>query len=251
MTGKGIEVAIERRHVDSAVHDPLTTVDEYRHALAVRRIDDRAQVGPRPEHVRRLRNAYDARAGIDQFVEPAGFERSGIVERKHSQLRPLALAEHLPRNDVRMVLHLGRNHVVALSDEMPAEAVRDQIDRGGRPRREDDLARRAGAYEPADGLACGLVLVGAGLAHVVQSPVHVGIHPAMQPVDLVDHRARLLGRRPAIEVRQRTAVDLAGKDRKVGPYFLYVESHHIRSILAAANSSIVPVSPSTGIFSIT
>ena len=92
MTGKGIEVAIERRHVDSAVHDPLTTVDEYRHALAVRRIDARAQVGPRPEHVRRLRNAYDARAGIDQFVEPAGFERSGIVERKHSQLRPLALA---------------------------------------------------------------------------------------------------------------------------------------------------------------
>ena len=126
---------------------------------------------------------------------------------------------------------------------MPAEAVRDQIDRGGRPRREDDLARRAGTYEPADGLACGLVLVGAGLAHVVQSPMHVGIHPAMQPVDLVDHRARLLGRRPA--------VDLAGKDRKVGPYFLYVESHHIRSILAAANSSIVPVSPSTGIFSIT
>ena len=51
VTGKGIEVAIERRHVDSAVHDPLTTVDEYRHALAVRRIDDRAQVGPRPEHV--------------------------------------------------------------------------------------------------------------------------------------------------------------------------------------------------------
>ena len=34
------------------MHDPLTTVDEYRHALAVRRIDDRAQVGPRPEHVR-------------------------------------------------------------------------------------------------------------------------------------------------------------------------------------------------------
>ncbi len=53
---------------------------------------------------------------------------AGVVARYHAQSGALFLAQHLPRNDVRMVLELREDDLVAGADESATEPVHHQID---------------------------------------------------------------------------------------------------------------------------
>ena len=66
---------------------------------------------------------------------------------------PVALAEQLPRHDVRVVLHRRDEHLVAGADVGVAPGARDQVDALGGVAREDDLAHRPRVDERAHLLA--------------------------------------------------------------------------------------------------
>ena len=251
MPRKRVKITIQCRDVDSAVNNSLTSVDQHRHAAVMRHSDYGRQVGARSEYVGSLRDADDPRAVVDQSGQFLDFEPAVVRERHHAQFRPFPPADQLPRNDVRMMLHLGRDDIVAGSDITLPEAIRHRIDRRRSSSRKHDLARRTGPDKRRDVPPRGLVFVRTGFAHKVQAPVYVGVHLAVQVIDLIDHRIRLLGRSAVIEIDQRLTVNPAGKHRKIGAYFLNIEFHYIRSILSAASRSIRSVRPSTGVRSTT
>ena len=69
-------------------------------------------------------------------------ELARIVDRRHFQHDALFVAQHLPRHDVGVVLHVGDEHLVARRQEGAAVALRHQVDRLGGAAHEHDLARR-------------------------------------------------------------------------------------------------------------
>ena len=150
-----------------------------------------------------------------------------------------------------MVFHLGGHDIVPATDETFAETVSHQIDRSRRPGSEDDFADRSGADIGPHRLAGSLVLLGTPLAHEMEPAMDVGVHFTVETVDRLDHAAGLLGRGAVVEIGQRLAVYRPREQRKIGPYFFYIESHHMLSILADAIASRVSVSPSTGVRPIT
>ena len=91
-------------------------------------------VGPRDEglrvkvdaqHVGDLGDRHQPRAVIEQCVELLELQRPVNVERNDPQLRANALAEHLPRHDIGVVLHLGDDNIIPRVDLRVAPAVSD------------------------------------------------------------------------------------------------------------------------------
>ena len=50
----------------------------------------------------------------------------------------------------------------------------------------------------------------------MQAPVDIGVFVGIGPRHRIDHHLRFLRRGPIVEVDQRLAVHLAGKDREIG-----------------------------------
>ena len=146
-----------------------------------------------------------------------------VGDRNHLELRALLLADELPRDDVRVVLHLGDEHLVALADIRAAERLRDQVDGLGRAAHEDDLARVRRVQELLH-LVAGL-LVGARrpLAQQVHAAMDVGVVLGVAAHHRVDDGLRLLRRGGVVEIDERLAVDLLVQDGEVLPDSLDVE----------------------------
>jgi hypothetical protein len=87
------------------------------------------------EHVRHVHDRDELRPLREQLVEVVEVEAALVVDAHVLEPR----AGELPRHDVRVVLHLGEHHEVALGDVR----ARDEVDRAGRVRRED---RAAGSH---------------------------------------------------------------------------------------------------------
>ena len=105
-----------------------------------------------------------------------------------AQPRAALLAEELPGDDVRVVLHLGDEHLVALAHVLAAPGVGDQVDRLGHVAGED---RGAGlpAHEGGDPLARALEQLGGLARQRVDAAVDVGVGVAVVGVDRPDHLA--------------------------------------------------------------
>jgi len=97
------------------------------------------------------------------------------------------------------------------------EAPRHQVDGLGRAADEDDLPVLARAEEAAHLLPRALELRRRPLGELVQPAVHRGAVVGVEARDGVDHGARLLARRRAVQVDERPAVDRAPEDREVLP----------------------------------
>jgi hypothetical protein len=70
-----------------------------------------------------------------------------VLEHRHVRKLGLAvLAEQLPRDDVRVMLHLGEHDEIAALHVLAAPGIRDEVDRRRRVGREDRLLR--GGSEP-------------------------------------------------------------------------------------------------------
>ena len=64
---------------------------------------------------------------------------AGVVHRRNPQTRALFRAEHLPGNDVGVMLQPGDDDLVVLLNVLPPPALRDQVDRLGGSANKDDL----------------------------------------------------------------------------------------------------------------
>src|SRR5262249_31925751 len=139
----------------------------------------------------------------------------GIADGNDTKLRPLSLAEHLPRHDVRVVLHRRDDDLVAGTDVCRAVGGRNQIDRLGGSAHEHDLAALARIQEAAHQLARIFIHIGRAFAQPVDAAMDVGVLFGVKASDTIDHRIRLLSRRGVVEIDERFASNALPQDRKI------------------------------------
>jgi hypothetical protein len=218
--GEHQEVHTGVLHVDRHLRHGLRGVHEHQRTHLVRTAGDLRDRVDGAEHVRDPGQRDHLGALVDQLVDVRQVELAVVGEAEPPQRRTGALGEELPRHDVRVVLHLGDQHLVALAHaERPAgpgERVGDQVDRLGGVLGEDHLVARRCVEQPGDLVPAALEAgrrLGAQLVHGARD---VGV----VPLEVVDHRVdddlRLLGRVGAVEVDQRVPVGhRAAQDREV------------------------------------
>ena len=210
-----VEVAADRRHVDRDVRHGLRPVDEDERAGLVRLAGHLLDRVDRAQRVRHVGERDQLRLELEQDVEHVLAQDPVVGDRDELEVRVLLLGEDLPRDEVRVVLHLGQDDHVAARDVLPAPRVGDEVDRLGRVAHEHDLVRVLGADERRDLDPRALPGRGRLLGQLVDAAMDVRVVAAVVLVDRVDHDARLLRRRGRVEVHEAMPVDLLVEDREV------------------------------------
>ncbi len=139
VTRPGVEIRIDRAELDLHLRNRLRSVDEQYRTGRVRPTRDLRDPVDRSEHVRDVYDADQLGRSGQKLVERIEVELPVLEYRNVRKLGLAVLAEQLPGDDVRVVLHLGQHHEVAAIDVLASPRVGDQIDRGGGVRREDRL----------------------------------------------------------------------------------------------------------------
>ena len=216
MTGEYVEVDPERGHVERQVRDGLGAVDENQGARSVRtpgHLDDGVDGA---EDVAHMREGHDSRARREQSVEGRQVEVSAVEHGHREEAGAPVPAEHLPRDEIRVMLHLGDDDLVA-GHEGAADRLSHQVHALGGASREDDFLARGRTDESAHGVARALVQLRRLLAERVDGAVHVGVAPLVVAGHRLQDRGRLLARGGGVEEDERPAVDDALEDREIGP----------------------------------
>ena len=113
--------------------------------------------------------------GAHQSLDCLGVHLAARIHGRHHELRAGLLAQHLPGHDVRVMLEMGNEHLIARLEQGTSIALRDQIDGLGRAAHEHDLARRTGVDEARDALACALIQRRRFLAQRMHAAMDVGV----------------------------------------------------------------------------
>src|SRR5262245_9701646 len=218
-----VEVGAEILDVDRHVGHGLGTVDQDEGAGVVGRLDHLLDRVDRAQRVRDVGERDELRLQPEQNLEDVESEAAVVGDRDELEVAVLLLDEELPRDEVRVVLHLGQDDRVAAGDVASAQRVGDEVDRLGRVPGEHDFVGIGRVDEPGDLRPGLLVLGGRFLADRVDPAVDVRVVFAVVVVDGVDDGLRLLRRRGRVEVDEAVAVDLLVEDREVAPEQFRVE----------------------------
>jgi hypothetical protein len=144
----------------------------------------------------------EAGARRQQRLEGGEVEFSGVVGRRDQQLEAEPVAQHLPRYDVRVVLDIADDDLVAGLQVRRPPALGYQVDRLGGAAQEHDLALVGRIEKPPHLLARRLEMVGRALAQLVDAAMHIGVVAAVELGDAVDDLARLLRAGAGIQEHQ-------------------------------------------------
>ena len=136
-------------------------------------------------------------------------------------MRPATLAHHLPRHDIRVVLHRADDDLVASGDEGFASGRCDEVDGLRSTTGEDKPFGRGRSDEVSDTTARSFVVLGRDLAEVVHTTMDVGIGRIIGLLDGLNDAARLLSGRSIVEVNEGLTIDLRCEYRELGSYIFY------------------------------
>ena len=150
----------------------------------------------------------DPGAIVQQAVKGLHVQLTGARDGRGHQARSRLFADHLPGNDVRVVLHPGDEHFVTGPEPGLAQTGGDEIDRFGRSPGKDDFVgpRRIDVF--AHLVPGAFVGVRGTLAQLVHAPVHVGMVALLVGNHGIDHGLGPLRRGGAVQVGQWLAVNL-------------------------------------------
>ena len=149
----------------------------------------------------------------------------------------------LPRHEIRMMLHHGRENFVTRLEVGFAPTARHGIDRGCRALREDDFLRLAGIDELPDLFAGLLILLGTALAESMNSAMHVGVVVLVDAGDSIDHLPGPLRAGGVVEKHERMTVEhVAVENRKV----FAKRCRQQRSFVDGGQTAHEDLPPSTG-----
>jgi hypothetical protein len=208
-----VEVRVDRAQIDGHLRHRLRAIDQHHRPRIVCPLDDRGHRVDRPDDIRHVDEGDELRPARQQLIERVEIELSVVEHRHVGEFSLAVLTEDLPRDDVRVVLHLGQHDEVAAPDVLAAPCVGDQVDRRRRVRRKDRLLRRRAkpVGDPAPG-----VLVQVGRLNCERIHATMNRRPRLGVVagHRVDHRLRRLRRRARVQVGERIPVERATQDGK-------------------------------------
>lgn len=171
----------------------------------------------------------------NQGVELGNLQISILVDRKDFQDGALAGTEHLPGNNIGMVLGLRYDDLVAGMDKRFAEGKSDQVDGCGRTGSEYDFRPVLRMEKILDGIPRLLVRLRRLCRNMMDGTVEVGIAGFGQGNPAIDHLGRTLDSRCIVEINQRLSVYPGGQDREMVSNILYVHVLSVHSLYRLAN----------------
>ena len=219
-----IEVAVERLHIDSKVIGGLGAVDEDRRPVRVRQFHDSTDRVDRPQRIREMNDRHQLGPRPDQPFQLVPRQLTVVGDRRYPEDGPGLLAEHLPRDDVRMMFHAGDDDLVTRSHLRAAERLGHQVDAFRGVAGEDHLTRLARVEKPLNRPSHGLVSLGGRLGEIVHAPVDVGVRLRVVPGQGIEHGPGFLSGRRVVEIDERLSAHIPLQDREVQPDALGVET---------------------------
>ena len=223
MSGEYVEVAVQGLHIHAHVRDSLRAIHQHARAVAVGRLDHRFHGRDRAERIGNLGDGDQTGLWAKQLFVLIQPHLAGIVHRGHAQPRALFGAEHLPGNDVGVMLQPGDDDLVVLLNVAASPALGDQIDGLGGSANKDDFAGRAGVEEAARLLAGRLVSIGGTRRQLMRGAMHVGVFVLVEVFETIDDGLRLLRGRRVVEPDERTPIDALSQDWEIAANRLHVE----------------------------
>src|SRR5271166_1133959 len=168
-------------------------------AVTVGHLDHLTRWRDRPESIRHLAERYDLRAWAQQFFVLLKNDLAAIIYRGHAQAGALLRTEHLPRNDVGMVLKPCDDDLVVLVDIAASPRLRDEVDALGGAANEYDFASPRSIQEAARFFTRALVSIRGPRCERVGGTVYVGVLVTVEGRKPVDYRIRFLGSGGVVE----------------------------------------------------
>ena len=181
----------------------------------MRELDDSAHRVDRAERIGNVRDRNQSRSRIDERFELVHPQHTRVIDGCHAQPRPGLLTQELPRDDVRMVLHLRHEDLIACLEPAAAIALRNQVDRLCRAPCKYDFLGVHRIDECSHLLPRRFERVRRALAQLVDAAVYVRIERGVVTMLAIDHAGRFLARRCVIEVDERLAMNRLFQDREV------------------------------------
>ena len=161
---------------------------------------------------------------VQQHVEIIENQLTTLRHRNHTDLGSSLPTHQLPGNDVGVMLQLGDQNLIVLSEAGTQVSRRYEVDGVCRPTDEDQFARLR-RTEKGTRLFSHLFVCGcSALAEVVNATVDVGVLAGVEPRYGIDDRLWLLRRCGVVEVHQRPIIDSRAKDRKIPAHPLHVKA---------------------------
>ena len=234
---EGVEVAIERLQVDLQVRRRLRPVDDDHRAHRMRQPGELRGGIHGAERVRDVRERHDLGSPLERAPVVGEVDAPVPGDLHHPQRRALLLTQHLPRHEVRVVVHGRHHHAVAGAHVGAAVGAGHEVDRLRGAAREHHALRRPGVDESRQPGARRLVRFRGANREVVGPAMHVGVGGPVVLGDGVEHGLRLLGRRRVVEIDERVTVLPLRQQREIGPEAGGVEHHPSRSRTSRSSRS--------------
>ena len=128
MRAEGIEVRPDRLDIGTRMCDGLRSIDEDEGTSFVCQARDFSYGIDRTKDVADVGDGDKARTLTEQGAVGIHIDLTYGRQGDDTQMRPTALAHHLPRHDIRVVLHRADDDLVASRDEGFASRRCDEID---------------------------------------------------------------------------------------------------------------------------
>ena len=223
MAAEGEEIAVHRLHVDLEVRSTLGTIHQDRDAMLVSRLDDLLHGIHRSQDIADMRHADDLRPLRDVCFDVIATNQTSIIRyRQMLHHNPPLHRLQLPRDNVRMMFHLGDNHLVARLHLTFAERTRHEVDSLCGTTGEDNLLNLPGVDKPSHLFAGCLMEVRCLLRQIMHSAMHIRIHIQILVTHGIEHTQRLLGGGSIIEIHQWLAIHLTRQNGKVLANLIYI-----------------------------
>ena len=127
------------------MHHRLAAIHQQLRAGRMRQSGDARDRSVGAQHVGHVGDRDQAHPPIvQQPRESLHVQLARIGDRCDAQFDAMRIAQHLPRHDVGVMLHLGDQHRLARLQHAAPIAMGDQVDRLGAVAREHDLLARSG-----------------------------------------------------------------------------------------------------------
>ena len=231
--GEHVKVGSHGDQIQGKVRSSLGAVEKDEGARLVGAPDDLRHRIDGSKHIRDVGRGHQPRSWREKPTERLHVEEALADHWHRLQERAAIAADHLPRDQVRVMLHLRDDDLVS-GLERPSHTLGDQVDRFRGAPREDDLLAKAGAHEGPHRIARPFVELRRLFTQGMDGAVDVGVAALIVSAHRLDDLSRLLARGRRVEIGERRSIDHPLKDGKIRAASFAYAAHRATSLRSRA-----------------